>query len=87
MLGCVGRSTKKKRKTILLCYACLAWLVSVCYALAGFTLWRLAASAHNVSLYRVRQHEDVRREGAIGKERRREDKEQKMEGRSYRKLG
>ena len=46
----------------------MAWLVSVCYALADFALWRLVASAYNVSLYGVRQHEDVRiasdREGA-----------------------
>lgn len=63
----VGCSPKNEKPT-LLCYACLAWLLSVCYALAGFTLWRQAASAHNVSLCRVRQHEDVRgasdREGA-----------------------
>ena len=55
------KKKKNRKKTILLCYACLAWLVSVCYALASFTLWRLAASAHNVSLCRVRQQEDVRR--------------------------
>lgn len=41
---------------ILLCYACLAWLVRVCYALDDFTLWRLAASAHNVLLCQVRRH-------------------------------
>lgn len=40
---------------------CMPWLGSVCYALASFTLWRLAASAHNVSLYWVRQHKDVQR--------------------------
>lgn len=59
MPECIGHSTKWG--PIVLCYACLAWLVSVCYALAGFTLWRLEASAHNVSLCRVRQHEDVHR--------------------------
>lgn len=57
----------QNRETILLCYACLAWLVSVCYALDGFTLWRLSASAHNVSLCRVRQHEDVRRASDSGR--------------------
>lgn len=67
MPGCIGCSTKKT-ETILLCYACLAWLVSVCYALAGSPLWRLAASAHNVSLCRVRQQEGrVRGEKAMGK--------------------
>lgn len=57
MPTCIGHSAE--REPIFLCYACLAWLVSVCYALAGFALWRLAASAHNVSLCGVRQHKDV----------------------------
>lgn len=77
---------KGKRDTILLRYACLAWLASVCYALAGFTLWRLAASAHNVSLCRVRQHEDVRRaidrEGATegGQEEKNVTEHEELEG-------
>lgn len=54
-------SSPKKREPILLRYACLAWLVSICCALVGFSLWRLAASAHNVLLYRVREYEDMRR--------------------------
>lgn len=52
-------ATAPKQDAILLCYACLAWLASVCYALAALSLWRLAASANNVSPCRVRQHKDV----------------------------
>lgn len=45
--------------TIPLCYACLACMAGVCYALAGFFLWRPEAYAHNVLLCRLRQHKDL----------------------------
>lgn len=69
-------ATAPKQDAILLCYACLAWLASVCYALAALSLWRLAASANNVSPCRVRQHKDVCRAS---------DKEGATEGGNHKK--
>lgn len=66
LYGLRGGCSIQTQDTIPLCYACLACIVGDCHALAGFFLWRPEASAHDVSLCRLRQHKHVHQ--AKGKE-------------------